>query len=352
MTPGDGSGAPLRPPHLTRGDRVAVVSPSWGGPAAFPHVFEQGLAVLRGWGLEIVEYPTTRAAADRLAADPRGRARDLDAAFADPSIRAILASIGGDDSIRLLPHLDLAAIAVDPKIVLGYSDTTTLLTAVRRAGIVAFHGPSVMAGISQMGALPRAYADHVQRMLFEPAATYTYEPYGGYVEGYPDWRDPANAGRANPLRPDDGWHVVQGAGRVTGELFGGCLEVLDWIRGTEAWPVPEAWTDRVLFFEPSDEVPTPTQVERMLRSFGVVGVFDRIVAILVGRARDHTVEQKAALESTIRRVVGTEFERPDLPIVANLDFGHTDPQWVLPLGVRAQLDVDRRTLALIEPWLA
>ena len=342
----------IRPRRLAQGDTVAILSPSWGGPAAFPHVFDHGLDVLRGWGLEVRESASTRTPAARLAANPRFRADDLNAAFADPSIRAIFTSIGGDDSIRLLPHLDSAAISADPKIVLGFSDTTTILAAVHRAGVVAFHGPSVMAGISQMGSLPPAYGEHVRTMLFEPAASHLYVPYGSYVEGYPSWADPAQVGLANPPQSDDGWHVVQGAGRVTGELFGGCIEVLDWIRGTEVWPAAADWTGRLLFTEPSEDIPTPTQVERILRSFGVLGVFDGVVGILVGRARDQTSEQKAILEATFRAVVGGEFGRPDLPIVANLDFGHTDPQWVLPIGVRAELDLEARTLRLVEPWLA
>jgi muramoyltetrapeptide carboxypeptidase LdcA involved in peptidoglycan recycling len=349
---GSGPGPlPIRPARLRPGDQVAVLSPSWGGPAAYPHVFDQGLAVLRGWGLEVRESPTTRARPERLFADPRARAEDLNRAFADPTIRAIFVSIGGDDSIRLLPHLDLAAIAANPKILMGYSDTTTILAAARVAGLVAFHGPSVMAGLSQMGDLPPAYRAHVRSMLFETAATHRYVPYGAFVDGYPAWSDPSLVGLASELQADDGAHLVQGAGTVTGELFGGCLEVLDWIRGTTAWPVGDAWQDRLLFVEPSEERPTPTQVERILRSFGALGVFDRIVGILVGRARDQSPGQKAALESTFRAVVGGEFGRPELPIVANLDFGHTDPQWVLPIGVRAELDVDARALRLIEPWL-
>src|SRR6187549_720070 len=91
-----------RPRRLSPGDTVAVVSPSWGGPDAFPHVFEHGLAQLRDWGLEVREYPSTRTSAERLSRDPVLRAADINAAFADPSVRAVFASIGGDDSIRLL----------------------------------------------------------------------------------------------------------------------------------------------------------------------------------------------------------------------------------------------------------
>ncbi len=89
-----------------------------------------------------------------------------------------------------------------------------------------------------------------------------------------------------------------------------------------------------------------------MRSFGVMGVFDVIAGILVGRPRDHAPDERDAFEVAIRGVVATEFGRPDLPIVANLPFGHTDPQWVLPLGVLAELDVDGQALTLVEPWLS
>ena len=342
---------PIRPRRLMPGDTVAVLSPSWGGPHAFPHVFDSGLAVLRGWGLEIREYPSTRATPDRLRREPRLRADDLNRAFADPAVRAVIASIGGDDSIRLLPLLDEATIAANPKILLGYSDTTTLLAFVRRLGIVTFHGPSVMAGLSQLAALPTAYGHHLHEMLFEPTALYRYPAFGQFSEGYPDWHDPSRVGQINCSRPDDGWHVLQGTGHVTGELFGGCLEVLDWIRGTRAWPSADEWAGRLLVIEPSEEKPGPEQVRRILRSFAALGVFDRLAGMLVGRARDHDAAGTAAFESAIVGAVADEIGRANLPIAANLPIGHTDPQWVLPLGVRAELDLDVRTLTLIEPWL-
>jgi muramoyltetrapeptide carboxypeptidase LdcA involved in peptidoglycan recycling len=348
----EGRPAPARPPRLHPGDVVAVASPSWGGPAAFPHIFEAGLAVLRDWGLVVRELPTTRATPERLAADPRARADDLNAAFADPAVRAIVASIGGDDSIRLLPFLDRAAMAADPTILLGFSDTTTLLLAVRAAGVVSLHGPSVMAGIAQLRDLPRPYEAHVRAMLFDPQPSHAYAPFEGYVDGYRDWRDPTLVGLANDLQAEDGPRVVQGTGRVTGELFGGCLEVLDWLRGTDVIPVGEQWAGRLLFLEPSEERPSEPQVTRILRSFGALGAFDHVVGVLVGRARDHSADEKLAFEAVFRNLIGDELGHPDVPIVANLPFGHTDPQWVLPIGVRAELDVDARSLRLVEPWLA
>jgi len=343
---------PVRPPRLTRGDVVAIASPSWGGPAAFPHVLDQGIEVLRGLGLEVRELPSARTPDERLRLDPRFRADDINAAFADRSIRAVFASIGGDDSIRLLPYLDEPTIAANPTILMGYSDTTTLLCAVRRLGIVTFHGPSVMAGISQADALPPAYAEHLRTMLFEPAAEHAYPEYGGFVEGYPSWADASLVGQVDAWHDDAGPQVIQGSGRVAGELLGGCIEVVDWLRGTPWWPAPEELDGRLLLLEPSEEKPTPLQVERIVRSMGVVGTFDRVAGVLLGRERELDAAEKAAFRAAIRDTIAGEFGRPDLPILANLPFGHTDPQWVLPIGVRAELDADARTLRLVEPWLA
>jgi muramoyltetrapeptide carboxypeptidase LdcA involved in peptidoglycan recycling len=340
--------SPVRPKRLRRGDTVAVVTPSWSGPQAFPHVFDRGLDALRSLGLEVREMPATRSRNP----DPLARVADLHAAFEDASTAGVFCAIGGDDSVRLLPYLDRELIAANPKIVVGFSDNVTILAAVRRAGIVSFHGPSIMAGFAQMDAFEPAFRCHVEAMLFEPADAYAYEPYQTLVEGYPDWGDPAKAGFANPPQPDDGPHVLQGSGRVTGELFGGCLEVLDWLRGTWAWPATDEWHDRLLMIEPSEDKPSPLAVTQILRGFGVLGVFDRIAGVIVGRPRDHDPEERRAFEAAVLDVIAGEFGRRAIAIVANLPFGHTDPQWILPIGVRAELDADRGTLRLVEPWLA
>lgn len=347
---------PLRPACLRPGDTVAVLSPSWGGPAAFPHVYEAGLAVLRGWGLTVREYPTTRATPAALAADPRGRARDLRAALEDDGVRAIIASIGGDDAVRLVPHLDPSMIRANPTLLLGYSDTTVLLAAWRRAGVVALHGPSVMAGLGQLPALGPDVAAHVHDMLFAPGVNGPPRALPAFPRvswGYPDWRDPSLVGRVNAPADAGPWRLLQGASTpVSGRLEGGCLEVLDWLRGTWAFPPAEVFEGALLLLETSEEVPSPLAVGRMLRGLGVLGALDRVGAILLGRWRDRTAEEVTEVEAEVVRVIADEFGRPDLPVVANLPFGHTDPQWVLPLGVRATLDPGGGTLTLEEPWLA
>src|SRR5687767_7349938 len=108
----------VRPRSLRPGDRVAVLSPSWAAPAVFPAIHEQALRRLRTVvGVEPVEFPSTRR-----ASSPQERADDLNTAFADPSIRAVLATTGGDDQITVLRHLDPEAVLRDPTWFVGYSD--------------------------------------------------------------------------------------------------------------------------------------------------------------------------------------------------------------------------------------
>ena len=340
-----------RPKALRKGDVVAIVSPSWGGPSVFPRVYENGLAVLREWGLEIREYPSARADAGFLRAHPEFRAKDLNDAFADPDIKAVFASIGGDDSVRILRFLDKDVIAKNPKIIMGYSDTTAIHAYCHLLGLVTFNGPSVIAGFSQMESLPASFREHVRSMLFDPADSYTYVPFDSYSDGYPDWSVPENLGKVKEPRCSDGWRVLQGSGIVEGGLFGGCIEVLEFLKGTEYWPDRDFWDRKILFFETSEGKPSLDQVRYMLMNYGVQGVFDKVSGILFGRAREYSDEEKRGLDEMLVRVIGDEFGHPNLPIISNMDFGHTDPQWVMPLGVRARFDIGRKEFSLVEPWL-
>lgn len=338
----------IKPSRLKAGDIVAIVSPSWGGPSIFPHVYENGLRVLGDLGLRIKEYPTARADDRFLYVNPQARAKDINDAFADPDVKAIFASIGGDDSIRILPFLDLEIIKNNPKILMGYSDTTTLLTYINQLGLVTFNGPSVMAGFSQAGALPTGFIEHVRSLLFSPHEDYEYRSYGVFCDGYLDWRNVDDVGKTKELKPDSGWRFVQGSGTVVGELFGGCIEVLESLNGTDYWASKEFWNGKILFLETSEEKPSIERVRRMLRNYGMQGIFEKAVGVLFGRPRDYTDEEKSEFDRMVIEVIAGEFGNGEIVVVTNMDFGHTDPQFILPLGVKAEVDCANRSFRLVE----
>jgi muramoyltetrapeptide carboxypeptidase LdcA involved in peptidoglycan recycling len=338
----------IKPNKLNKGDVVAIVSPSWGGPSKFSHIYENGIKFLeKEFGLRIKEYPTARMDAKKLTANPKLRAKDINDAFADKEVKAIFATIGGDDSLRILKYLDLNLIKKNPKILMGYSDTATLLTLLNQNGLVTFNGPSIMGGFSQMNNFPEC-KEHIKKILFENPEGYLYKPYPFWSNNYLDWSKKENVGKVSDKIKNEGWHWIQGNNIIQGELFGGCIEIVDMLKGTEFWPKKSFWKNKILFIETSEDKPTPEQVKYSFTNLGVQGIFNKISAVLVGRARDYTQEDTKKLEDFLVEVISNQFGHPEMPIITNMDFGHTDPQFILPLGIKAEINCKNKTFKLLE----
>jgi muramoyltetrapeptide carboxypeptidase LdcA involved in peptidoglycan recycling len=339
----------IKTPPLRRGDRVAVVTPSWAGPAEQPERYALGRRILEEqFELDIVEMPHALDDLETVKRDPQARADDLNAAFSDPSIRAIIASIGGEDSVRVLPHLDLDAIANNPKIYLGYSDSTSIHFGLRKAGLTSFYGPTVMAGFAE-NVEPFAYTlDAVRRTLFDTAPVGVVEPNrGGWTDEHLEWGDPSLRGRRRTLKPSTGPRTLQGRGVARGPLIGGCAEVLEMLKGTPWWPPLEIWRGAIFFYETSEEAPKPELVLRWLRNFASQGILPELSGIIVGRPSGVDPAKLAEYDAVIVRALD-EAGLIDLPVLSNLDFGHTDPILTLPYDVVAEIDCAASSLSFTE----
>lgn len=339
----------IKPRRIEPGDRIAVVSPSWGGGGLFPGLLDLGIAGLRRTlDAEVVEFPTARADADYLYEHPEERARDINDAFGDPSIRGIIAVIGGSDSIRILEDLETGVILENPKIIMGYSDTTAILAYLNTLGLETFYGPSVLSGWAQMDNFPYL-AGYYRRAFMENSGEGEVEPFADWSNGYPDWKDAAGHGRVLDKRPNREGHVyLQGRGVHRGRLWGGCLGTLEMLNGTRYWPVGDFWNDKILFFETSETKPTPSHVMMRLRNFGIQGILNRIRGIFVGRPKDYDDDEKGELYEGMVRIVSGEFGAGEIPIVANMSFGHTDPNMVLPYGVLHEVDCSAESIRRLE----
>ncbi|HEV2565880.1 MAG TPA: S66 peptidase family protein [Microvirga sp.] len=341
----------VRPQALKAGDRVAIVSTSWGGPAVFPHRYEAGKKVLADvFRLEPVEMPHALREAAWLDRNPQARAGDVHTAFADPSIKGVIASIGGDDAIRLVPHIDLDVIADNPKVFLGYSDPTVLHFGCLKAGLGSFYGPTVMAGFAENGGM-HAYAEHsLRKAVFQTEPIGEIEPNreGWTVEHLP-WQDPENQSRRRKLTPSTGPRTLQGTGSARGPLIGGCAEVLEMLKGSDWWPPVDYWEGAILFYETSEEAPPASTVLRWLRNFAAQGILPRLAGIVLGRPGGQTDEayRKAQEEAVLRALAEAGLEH--LPVLAECDFGHTDPIATLPYGAMAEIDCSRVRLTILEP---
>ncbi|MEU5152961.1 S66 peptidase family protein [Glycomyces sp. NPDC021274] len=340
---------PLYPPKPVPGDRVAIVSPSSGLPAVLPLPFELGLHRLtESFGLVPVEYPTTR----RMHASPADRAADLHAAFADPSVKAVISSIGGDDQITVLPYLDRELIAANPKPFFGFSDCTNLLAFLAESGIVGYHGGAVMTAFGRPGAMHPATAASLRAALFTPGPFVLAEP-GEFGESSGDWADPATFERPPAMRDAAPWEWRNPGPAVEGMAWGGCLEVVSWLlMADRCIPSTERIDGAVLFFETSEEMPSAADVYRILRSIGERGWLERCAAFLMGRPKSSSEDRRldasdadrfrSEQRESVLRVLH-EYA-PGTPAVLGVDFGHTDPQFVIPYGGTVRVDGEARTV--------
>ncbi|GAC1452318.1 MAG: LD-carboxypeptidase [Ktedonobacterales bacterium] len=335
--------AMLYPPALRPGDRVAVLSPSGGLPERYPAVFDLGLRRLAEQvGVIPVEYPTTRV----LHSSMEARARDLHAAFADPDIQGIFCSIGGGDQIKLLRHLDADLIRAHPKRFFGYSDATNLELYLWNLGIVSFYGAAVMVQLGMQGGLQTYTQQWLERALYSPGEV-EVQPRATYGDENLDWNDPALLHIAPRQFPNAGWDWVNPGAAVEGITWGGCLEILDLHLRANRYLLPnEAYAGTILLLETSEELPDETSVYRVLMGMGERGLLRQFAAVLVGRPkawsfeRPLTLEQKLAYTHAQREAMQRAFDEyhPGVPVIYNMDFGHTDPQWIVPVGGVIRID--------------
>ncbi|MEU7580634.1 S66 peptidase family protein [Streptomyces sp. NPDC041068] len=343
---------PVYPPKPSPGDRVAVLSPSSGLPELFPLPYELGLKRLReDFGLEPVEYPTTR----KMGATPQERAADIHAAFADPTIKAVIASIGGDDQITVLPHLDRELIRANPKPFFGYSDNTTLLAYLWRSGIVGYHGATVMCELGRPGAMAPATEDSLRAALFT-SGPYELRPAERFRDIDLPWDDPATFAQEPPTEPAGGW-LWHGPERVVeGRSWGGELEILSWLlmADREIERDLSAYDGGVLFLETCEELLSADHVFRILRTMGERGLLQRFPALLMGRAkawsfaRPQEADAKAAHAREQREAVlrALDTYAPETMAVFDVDLGHTDPQLVIPYGGIVRVDGRERRITV------
>jgi muramoyltetrapeptide carboxypeptidase LdcA involved in peptidoglycan recycling len=333
---------------LSPGDRVAVLSPSFAAPGIGPAVHEQAMRRLTdATGLIPVEYPTTR----QLGASPQDRARDLNAAFADESIGAILATTGGDDQVTVIPFLDKEAARSHPKPFLGYSDNTNLLNWLWGLGIPGFYGGSTQV---HLGAGPGADEIHLLSLraaLLDGGELQLTEP--GESEDYgPDWQSPESLVEFGRREPTEAWTWSGPQGVVSGRSWGGCIEVIEQVAMADRMPSVRDLAGTILLLESSEEVPPTLWVKRWVRSLGERGLLDAVAGVLVARppsalrGASSTGAERAHYRDEQRDaiVAGVARYNPRAVVCVGVPFGHTRPQWIVPYGGTITLDARTETV--------
>ena len=321
---------------LKTGDKVAIVAPSSGLAAVFPWVYKLGLERIRNEiGLETIEYPSTKLKNASLEA----RAKDLMDAFADPDIKAIISTIGGSDQIRLLKYLSPETLRANPKLFFGYSDNTHLGIYLWNLGIPSYYGGSVMTQFAMQSSMDEMTISSLREALFTDStvpiiASETYNDIGL------TWQDESNLTKKRLHQPNAGWSW-DGEKDAEGVLWGGCVESLVAQFSTSIYlPNDDDITGAALFLETGEDIPEHWIIEYLLTGMGERGWLNKFSAVLIGRPKawEYNKQNSDPVKEKYRQDQQTTVLRTirmynsEIPVVQNMDFGHTDPQTILPVG--------------------
>lgn len=342
----------IKPERLKKGDKVAIVSLSrgmLGEPWAIHklHIAKERLE--KDFGLEVVVMPNALKGMDYLYKHPEARAQDLMDAFKDKSIKAIFNAIGGNDTLRLLPYIDFDVIKNNPKIFAGFSDTTSNHFMMRKAGLVSYYGASIMNNWAEYVEINEYTKQAIINTIFEPKETLDIKPSEYYsTDEDKIWWSEDNVNTPTPkFENTDGYDLIQGSGIVKGELIGGCADVFVSLTGTPIWPPVDEWKNKIILFEMCEEAMPPEVLDNLLKNLHAQGILDVIKGIIVGRPACKKFNEE--YKKTFKEVVSVIANRPDLPILFNVNVGHAYPIGLFPLGLKYEIDCENKSLKLLEP---
>ena len=334
---------------------VGIVSLS-SGILGEPHIqfeTETGIRRLEEYGLNIKFMPHALMGLDYVKAHPEKRAEDLLLAFRDPEIDMILCAIGGDDTYRLLPYLfdhDELANSVTDKVFLGFSDTTINHLMLHKVGLTTFYGQAFLPDICELSSEMLPYTRKYFEELINTENISEICPSDIWYEERKSFGID-QAGKPLISHPNSGFELLQGPSVFSGKILGGCIDsIYDMFNGDRyadmpvlckkyhLFPDPEDWKGRILLLETSEEKPSPEKYRKALEYLKQTGVFEAVSGLLIGKPMDETYAQEYRLLLT--KVI----DRPDLPIVFNLNVGHSVPRCIIPFGINAFVDVNKQVI--------
>jgi muramoyltetrapeptide carboxypeptidase len=315
----------IRPNALQAGDAVAVAALSSPLEPDLLEMYQHGVTELESLGLRVRAAPLVDV--EKIwwwaAARPVEVGQEVNELFRDPEIHAIWGLAGGRFTLSYLDVIDYDAIAANPKPLIGMSDIGALQLAIHsRTGLVTFHADLLLYGLGEWHALPEPdrakLVDVYRRVLMSTAP-------------------------AGPLPALSTWESWR-AGRAEGRLLGGMLHRLVRIQATPFAFAPERFDGAILFFE--DLNTSTINVWNDLHVLRHGGVLDRIAGLIVGPTE--TIEVAPEGPDSLREVVLDVLGDREIPVLGNVDLGHAGPNIPLPLGIRAAVDAEARTIELLE----
>ena len=334
---------------------ISIVSLSYGiaGEDFIRFELEIGLRRLKELVLNVSFMPNALKGLEYTFAHPEKRAEDLLQAYKDPDIDMILCAIGGDDTYRLLPYLfdngELAG-AVSNKIFLGFSDTTLNHFMLHKLGVRSFYGQSFLSDICELSDEMLPYTKKYFEQLIRTGTISEISPSETWYEERKSFT-PDQVGIPLVSHKNSGFELLQGASVFSGQILGGCIcSMYDMFCGEryadmpllcrkyQLFPDKDDWKGKIILLESSEEKPSPQKYRKALEYLKETGVFDAVSGVLVGKPMDE------AFADDYKQLLVQVIDRPDLPIVCNVNIGHAMPRCIIPFGTDAVVDTDKQII--------
>ena len=302
----------IKPKKLEKGDKIAVTAP--GGAIWDPKDVLQFEQLLRNMGYSVVLGETLSKKHGYLAGTDEERSRELMSFFTDKTIDGIIAMRGGWGCARLLEKLDYSVIQSNPKVLMGFSDISSLLNAVYiKSGLVTFHG---LVGLNTWNEFSTSIFNRV--VCDGEKCSFSIE---------------------NSLKKD---FITINGGQGKGKLFGGNLSVISSILGTPYFELPE---NSILFLEEANE--EPYVVDRLLTHLKLAGIYEKLNGVIFGHCSRCLAENPEQSMPTID-VIREHFSSLKIPVSYGSPIGHVANKWTLPIGIDVEMDAETGTLVLLE----
>ena len=334
---------------------IAIVSLSNGtiGEDFVSHEICIGEKRLKDYGIKVKYMDNARKGIEFLKAHPEKRADDLIQAFQDPEVEMILCAIGGDDTFRLLPSLldnNRLKDAISNKVFLGFSDSTINHLMLNKLGIKTFYGQSFLADVCELEDEMLPYTRKYFEELIMTKRIKQITPSDIWYEGRTDFGID-QVGSKLKYHANNGFELLQGDMVFCGKVLGGCLDTIyDIFDGEryadspeicgkyEIFPSAEEWQDKILLIETSEEKMGVVKYRHALEHLKSRGVFDSVQGVIVGKPMDE--EYYDEYKGILLEVVSN----PSVPIVYNINIGHSMPRCIIPFGVNATIDIGKGTI--------
>ena len=345
----------MKPKHLKPGDKVAIVSLSRGllGEDFIKHELELGIKRLEELELVPVIMPNALKGMKFLAEHPEARAKDLLDAFLDDSISAIICAIGGDDTYKLIPYLMTdpfkKAVKENPKIFMGFSDTTINHLTLNKLGLNTFYGPALITDFAEFQPEMLSYTYYWVLNMFINQEKTNLESSEVWYKERTDFSPAAVGSPREVMLEDNGFMSLCQKGKAEGILYGGCLESIYTIFDPQSvgqqeifekhqiWDMPK---NAMLFLETSDGKSSPEDFRKMLQTLKAKNVFKNANGVLFGKPQD-----EAFMNEYIQII---KEELADKKVLFNLNFGHAYPRCIVPYGIKATVDFNNCTVEYSE----